>query len=88
MRASTLGMATLIGAFATNIYANKPLSLEYIGEATFPTGIVQDNIEGMTFGPILPTGERSFILVSANNFSPDGQFTQFLAFKLIGYHGQ
>ncbi len=37
-----------------------------------------DNIEGLTFGPILPDGRRSIVLVSDNNFS-DRQFTQVLS---------
>ena len=40
-----------------------------------------DNVEGMTFGPDLPDGRRSLVLVSDNNFSPAG-FTQFLVFAL------
>lgn len=48
-------------------------------------GIPLDNIEGVTFGPRLPTGERTLILVSDNNFNANGQFTQFLAFKLSAY---
>ncbi len=34
-----------------------------------------DNVEGMTFGPRLPDGRRSVLLVSDNNFTP-GQDTQ------------
>lgn len=45
--------------------------------------IILDNIEGFTFGPILPNGQRSLILVSDNNFNVDGQFTQFLAFAVL-----
>ena len=45
-------------------------------------GITLDNIEGITFGPKLSDGSRTLILVSDNNFNPNGQFTQFLAFKL------
>lgn len=44
-------------------------------------GIALDNIEGASWGPRLPNGKRSLILVSDNNFSP-AQFTQFLAFEL------
>jgi hypothetical protein len=40
-----------------------------------------DNIEGITFGPQLPDGRRSVVLVSDDNFSP-GQVTQFVAFTL------
>ncbi|WP_013322645.1 PEP-CTERM sorting domain-containing protein [Gloeothece verrucosa] len=44
-------------------------------------GIPIDNVEGLTFGPNLPNGARSLILISDNNFSPT-QFTQFLAFEV------
>lgn len=48
-------------------------------------GLTLDNIEGISFGPTLPTGEKTLVLVSDNNFNTDGQFTQFLAFKLTHY---
>ncbi len=38
-----------------------------------------DNIEGLTFGPDLPNGQKSLLFVSDDNFS-NTQFTQFLAF--------
>ena len=41
-------------------------------------GIPLDNVEGMTFGPDLPT-DAPLVLVSDNNFSP-AAFTQFLLF--------
>jgi hypothetical protein len=44
-------------------------------------GIPLDNVEGMTFGPRLPDGRRSVVLVSDNNFAPS-QFTQFLLFAI------
>jgi hypothetical protein len=44
-------------------------------------GIPLDNVEGMTFGPRLPDGRRSLLLVSDNNFSAAG-FTQFLLFAV------
>lgn len=37
-----------------------------------------DNVEAMTWGPRLPSGERTLILVSDNNFA-DNQITQFIA---------
>ncbi|WP_116043203.1 esterase-like activity of phytase family protein [Amycolatopsis palatopharyngis] len=37
-----------------------------------------DNVEGMTWGPRLDTGERTLLLVSDDNFSPS-QVTQFVA---------
>lgn len=43
-------------------------------------GIPLDNIEGMTWGPLLSGGQRSLIFVSDDNFN-NRQFTQFLAFE-------
>ena len=40
-------------------------------------GIPIDNIEGMTFGPPLPDGRQTLVIVSDNNFNA-GQFTQFI----------
>ncbi|MGD1717692.1 esterase-like activity of phytase family protein [Dapis sp. BLCC M172] len=42
--------------------------------------LISDNIEGMTFGPILADGRRSLILVSDNNFN-HLQVTQVLIFS-------
>ena len=44
-------------------------------------GIPLDNVEGLTFGPRLPNGRQSLVLVSDNNFAAS-QFTQFLLFEL------
>jgi 3-phytase/alkaline phosphatase D len=44
-------------------------------------GIALENLEGMSWGPRLPSGERTLILVSDDNFS-GFQSTQFLAFAL------
>jgi hypothetical protein len=44
-------------------------------------GLPLDNVEGMTFGPRLPDGRRSIVLVSDNNFAAS-QFTQFLLFAV------
>lgn len=40
-----------------------------------------DNLEGMSFGPRLPDGRRSLVLVSDDNFNRDLQVTQFIAFS-------
>jgi len=43
-----------------------------------------DNIEGITFGPILSNGNKSLILVSDNNFNAIGeQLNQFILLELI-----
>ena len=44
-------------------------------------GIALENLEGMSWGPRLPSGEHTLILVSDDNFS-GFQSTQFLAFAL------
>jgi hypothetical protein len=44
-------------------------------------GIPIDNIEGMTFGPALPDGRQTLVIVSDNNFNA-GQFTQFIVLAL------
>ena len=44
-------------------------------------GLPLDNVEGMAFGPALPDGRRSLLLVSDNNFSA-AAFTQFLLFAV------
>jgi len=46
-------------------------------------GIELDNIEGMTFGPRLPDGSRSLLMISDDNFR-DSQVTQLLLFRLVG----
>jgi hypothetical protein len=53
--------------------------LPELGSAALPK---IDNLEGMSFGPDLPNGHRSLVLVSDNNFNPD-QITQFLAFEVM-----
>lgn len=40
-----------------------------------------DNLEGMTFGPRLPDGSQSLLLLSDNNFRTE-QTTQFLLFRI------
>ncbi len=45
-------------------------------------GIYIDNVEGMTFGPILPNGHKTLLFISDNNF--DGkEKTQFLLFEIF-----
>ena len=41
-----------------------------------------DNIEGMTFGPPLASGEQTLIFVSDNNFATQRTITQILAFSV------
>ncbi|MDC7683540.1 esterase-like activity of phytase family protein [Asticcacaulis sp. BYS171W] len=41
-----------------------------------------DNLEGMTFGPVLRNGHRSLVMVSDNNFAKN-QLTQFFVFEVL-----
>lgn len=45
-------------------------------------GIYIDNIEGVTFGPVLPNGHQTLIFVADNNFNPLEQ-SQFILFEVI-----
>jgi hypothetical protein len=61
----------------------KPMTRELLLDMPINyNGVKLDNIEGMTWGPRLPNGNRTLILVSDNNFS-DTQITQFLAFEVF-----
>ena len=45
-------------------------------------GIYVDNVEGMTFGPTLPNGHRTLLMVSDNNFS-QLEKTQLFLFEVM-----
>jgi len=45
-------------------------------------GIYIDNIEGVTFGPVLPNGHRSLLFIADNNFS-EKEKAQLLLFEII-----
>lgn len=45
-------------------------------------GVYVDNVEGITFGPDLPNGHKTLVLVADNNFAIFEQ-TQFFVFELI-----
>ena len=68
------GRASLAGDLGSIEPARKTLLLDLD-----VLGIPLDNVEGMAFGPDLPDGRRTLVLVSDNNFAP-AQFTQFLLF--------
>lgn len=72
-----------LGSAAPDISKAQPMTKSLVLDLKV-LGIKLDNIEGITFGPRLATGERTLILVSDNNFNPRGQFTQFLVFAIEG----
>jgi predicted extracellular nuclease len=47
-------------------------------------GIAADNIEGLSFGPVLPDGRPSLVLVADNNFQPAVQRNQVLVLAVDG----
>lgn len=55
-----------------------PMPKTLVADLEADLGIDPDNVEGMIFGPVLPDGRISLILVSDNNFNPS-QTTQFIA---------
>ncbi|WP_161564529.1 phytase [Okeania hirsuta] len=64
--------------FDVDAVAEKRLLLDFAD-----LGITLDNDEGMTFGPVLPDGSQSLVVVSDNNFNDvTPQVTQFLGFSL------
>jgi hypothetical protein len=58
------------------------LNLDRLPELGSPALPRIDNIEGISFGPALPNGHRTLVLVSDNNFNPL-QTTQILAFEVL-----
>lgn len=42
-----------------------------------------DNIEALSWGPVLENGNRSLVVVSDNNFNPGDQVTVFIALKVV-----
>ena len=70
------GVSTLAGSLGKIQPVQKTLLFD-LGSL----GIPLDNVEGMAFGPDLPDGRRSLIMVSDNNFAAS-QFTQFLLFAV------
>jgi len=69
------GMASLAGKSFTPV--RKTLLYDFAG-----SGFLVDNLEGMTFGPDLPGGDRTVILISDDNFEPLKQLTQIVALRL------
>ena len=73
---NVLGTPSLAGKLGSIRPAQKTLLLD-LGTL----GIPLDNVEGMTWGPKLPDGRQSLVMVSDNNFAAS-QFTQFLLFAV------
>jgi hypothetical protein len=74
---TTRGATDVSGWFALN-QPYDPMPKTLVADLEADLGIDPDNVEGMIFGPVLPDGRISLILVSDNNFNPS-QTTQFIA---------
>ncbi len=46
------------------------------------TGVALENFEGLAFGPTLPDGRASLVVVSDDNFNPEQESTTFLVFAV------
>jgi len=46
------------------------------------TGVALENFEGFAFGPTLPDGRASLVVVSDDNFNPEQESTTFLVFAV------
>ncbi|MGK0235701.1 MAG: hypothetical protein ACI9EK_002241, partial [Psychroserpens sp.] len=61
----------------------KELILDFDSFKDNLTENIVDNIEGITFGPILPNGNKTLLFVSDDNFQVYGkQLNQFLLFEI------
>ncbi|GAB2776400.1 esterase-like activity of phytase family protein [Salinimicrobium soli] len=64
--------------------AKKELLYDFKWAKKFLSEEIIDNIEGITFGPVLPNGNRSIILISDNNFNTLGpQLNQVILLEFI-----
>lgn len=80
-RVSTFGASDVAGLDSLAGKRIRPVRKELLADLGDLDLSTVDNIEGMTWGPRLGTGERSLVLVSDDNFSA-GQVTQFIALAL------
>ena len=47
-------------------------------------GVDPDNLEGLSFGPVLPDSRRTIVLIADNNFQPEVQRNQLLVLAIDG----
>ncbi|MEV4311526.1 esterase-like activity of phytase family protein [Actinocrispum sp. NPDC049592] len=73
--ASTLGATNVLDKSLTGA---KPMHKRLLADLADLKLSTVDNVEGITWGPRLPSGERTLLLVSDDNFSPT-QVTQIVA---------
>ncbi|WP_174279781.1 esterase-like activity of phytase family protein [Sphingomonas bacterium] len=76
----TAGATNVLGLPSVTGISYKPVAKSLLLDLG-TLGVPLDNIEGVTFGPTLASGERSLVLVADDNFSTT-QIQQFLAFAV------
>jgi hypothetical protein len=81
-RSFTAGIGFTIKLFLAELKAaNNRVSKKLLLDMT-SLNLYIDNVEGVTFGPALPNGHRTLILVTDNNFNKEEK-TQFFAFEVL-----
>ncbi len=79
---NTLSMSSLTNETYTK--ATKTLLFKFDDIRSKLTNNTVGNIEGITFGPLLPDGNRSLVVISDNNFNAIiPQLSQLIVFKVI-----
>lgn len=87
-RVDVAGAPDISGSASLNAGSTLPVSKTLIFDSESLAGVLNtwdtkvDNVEGMSFGPVLPDGHTSLILVSDNNFSTTQRKTQFIILRL------
>jgi hypothetical protein len=71
-----------IDSFRGSLPGVKPIQKKLLLDLN-QLGIRLDNLEGITFGPLLPDGSPSLVMISDDNFSQN-QNTQILLFRIRG----
>lgn len=87
-RVDVAGAPDISGSASLSPDSTQPVSKTLIFDSKALAGVLSawdtkvDNVEGMSFGPTLPDGHTSLILVSDNNFSTSQRKTQFIILRL------
>lgn len=83
-RSYTAGLGNVIRLYSISLDAEStgsPLRSSSPVDLGAALGLDMDNVEGMTWGPRLPDGRRTLVMISDDNFNPE-QVTQILAFAV------
>jgi hypothetical protein len=74
---NTRGATNVADIFSLQGVSYDPMEKHFLADFEQDLGIVPDNLEGLGFGPRLPDGRMTLVVVSDNNFNPT-QTTQFI----------